>query len=80
MHQFHEDNNLVGFDGGSRHLVPLMEAAGYVDIRVMGESFDNGDWRQGIALLPTIIFIRKINQLTEPLLLVLLFMRSKDSL
>jgi hypothetical protein len=48
MQQFHEDNNLVGFDRGKRHLVPLMEAAGFVDIRVMGNSFDNGDWRQGI--------------------------------
>lgn len=58
MQQFHEDNNLVGFDGGGRHLIPLMEAAGFVDIRVMGESFDNGDWRQGILLLHVIILTR----------------------
>jgi hypothetical protein len=58
MQQFHEDNDLVGFDGGSRHLVPLMEAAGFVDIRVMRESFDNGDWRQGILFLRLTILIR----------------------
>jgi hypothetical protein len=58
MQQFHEDNNLVGFDGGSRHLITLMEAAGFVDIKVMGKSFDDGDWRQGILLLHVLILTR----------------------
>lgn len=47
LHLFHNDNGLVGFDGGAKHLTPLFETAGFVDIEVIKGSFDNGDWRKG---------------------------------
>jgi hypothetical protein len=49
METFHEMNNLVGFRGGGKHLVPLLASAGFVDIKVFTASVDNGDWRKGFS-------------------------------
>jgi hypothetical protein len=46
----HASKDLFNFsDGVVAQYKPIMESAGFVDIRIYRKSFDHGDWRSGIG-------------------------------
>ena len=56
MEKLHNRENLVAFDGAA-HLKSLFVDAGFVDVKVIKKSVDNGDWREGLSIFEILLIL-----------------------